>query len=212
MDIVNYIILGAGGAGRTIAGAYRQIDSGIAFLDDHVNASEVNGIPVLGPLAWRFKYLDAIYIVGFGSRYQEARRDVFRQMCSEGFRFFNVIAPEAYIDRYAELGNGIFVGAQCAILPNATIGNNSNLCVACTVDHDVVLGEGVYLSPGVNLAGSVVVEEGAFIGTNATILPGVRIGAWATVGAGAVVLHDVASGDVVAGVPAKNINKKGKQV
>jgi sugar O-acyltransferase (sialic acid O-acetyltransferase NeuD family) len=208
MKIVNHIILGAGGAGRTIAGAFRQIDSGIAFLDDNVIASEVNGIPVLGPLALRYKYRDAVYIVGFGSRYQETRRDVFRQMYAEGFNFFNVIAPEAYIDRQAELGIGIFIGAQCAILPNATIGNNCNLCVASTVDHDAVLGQGVYLSPGVNLAGSVVIEEGAFIGTNATVLPGVRVGAWATVGAGAVVVNDVPPKVVVVGVPAKILRKE----
>jgi sugar O-acyltransferase (sialic acid O-acetyltransferase NeuD family) len=207
MNTVNRIILGAGGAGRTIAGACQQIDTGIAFLDDHVTASEVNGIPVLGPLTMRNKFRDAVFIIGFGNQYQQARRDVFRNMWDEGYKFFNVIAPGTYIDRHAELGVGVFIGAQCAVLPNATIGNNCNICVACTVDHDALLAQGVYLSPGVNLAGSVVIEEGAFIGTNATVLPGVRVGAWATVGAGAVVVKDVPPRLVVVGVPAKVLQK-----
>ncbi len=205
MSAVAYLILGAGGAGRTVAGACAHLAGNLGFLDDHATLREVNGIPILGTLAARAQYRAAQYIVAFGSRYQTARRDVFAQWRAEGLRFFTVIAPQAYVDRDAEIGAGVFIAAQCAVLPNARIGDNCNLCVACTVDHDAVLEKGVYLAPGVNLAGAVVVEEGAFIGTNATVVPGVRIGAWATVGAGAVVLHDVAPGDVVAGVPARSL-------
>ncbi|CAG0972663.1 UDP-N-acetylbacillosamine N-acetyltransferase [Anaerolineae bacterium] len=209
--MIEHIIIGAGGAGRTVAGACHHLDATLGFLDDGITAHTVNGIPVLGALAARVAYRNALYLVAFGSRYQLARRDVFAQLNAEGYHFFNVIAPQAYIDREAQIGRGVFIGAQCAILPNVTIGDNCNLCVACTLDHDTLLGNGVYLSPGVNLAGTVIVEEGAFIGTNATVIPGVRIGAWATVGAGAVVLHDVAPGDVVAGVPAKSTLHQGSE-
>lgn len=202
-----YIILGAGGAGRTIASACRYLDGKIGFLDDHVTEQEINGFPILGTLATCVAYRDALYIIGFGNRYQQARQNVFRQMRAEGFNFFNTIARQAYVDTDTQLGVGIFIGAQCAILPNAKIGNNCLLCVACTVDHDVVLGEGVYLSPGVNLAGAVTIEDGAFIGANATILPGVRVGARSIVGAGAVVLKDVMPEDIVAGVPARSLKE-----
>ncbi len=207
--MIEYIIIGAGGAGRTVAGACHPLDGKIGFLDDHADAPEINRIPVLGAVTARTEYPNAQYIIAFGNRYQTARRDLFNQMTAEGYRFFNVVAAQAYVDRDARVGTGVFIGAHCAILPNALVGDNCNLCVSCTVDHDAVLGNGVYLSPGVNLAGTVVVEEGAFIGTHATVVPGVRIGAWATVGAGAVVLHDVAPGDVVAGVPAIRIERKG---
>jgi sugar O-acyltransferase (sialic acid O-acetyltransferase NeuD family) len=205
---IRYIILGAGAAGRTVASALHYISGELGFLDDHVTAREVNGVPVLGTLADRVNYRDALYIVAFGNRFQKERRQVFHQMRAEGYHFFNAIAPEAYVDSYAILGTGVFVGAQGAILPNATIGDNCFMCVACTVDHDSRIGEGVYLSPGVNIAGTVVVEEGVFVGTNATIISNRRIGAWATIGAGAVVLRDVAAGDVVAGVPAKTLKKR----
>ncbi len=207
MATIQYIILGAGGAGRTIAGASHHLDGKMAFLDDQVTAREVNGIPVLGKLITREKHRDASYIIAFGTRYQIARRDLFCQMRADGFHFFSVIAAQAYVDRDAQVGTGVFIAAHCAILPNATVGNNCHLCVACTVDHDCIVGDGVYLSPGVNLSGAVVIGEGAFIGTNATIMPEVHIGAYATIGAGAVVLRDVPAGDTVVGVPARSLIK-----
>ena len=65
---ITHIILGAGGAGRTIAGACHHLDNELGFLDDHVTVPEVNGIPVLGTLAARTNYRDAFCIIGFGSR------------------------------------------------------------------------------------------------------------------------------------------------
>jgi UDP-2-acetamido-3-amino-2,3-dideoxy-glucuronate N-acetyltransferase len=49
----------------------------------------------------------------------------------------------------------------------------------------------------------VRVEDGASIGSGAIVLCGVTIGADALVGARAVVSHDIAPGEVVAGVPAR---------
>lgn len=50
---------------------------------------------------------------------------------------------------------------------------------------------------------STVVECGAALGSGAVVLGGVRIGAGALVGA--VVTRDVAPGETVAGVPARNV-------
>ena len=50
-------------------------------------------------------------------------------------------------------------------------------------------------------------SERASIGSGAVVLGGVRIGAGALIGAGAVVTHDVAPGEVVAGVPARALTR-----
>ncbi len=51
----------------------------------------------------------------------------------------------------------------------------------------------------------VTIERGCFVGAAATILPGCKLGPEAFVAAAALVNRDVASRDVVAGVPAKSI-------
>ena len=53
----------------------------------------------------------------------------------------------------------------------------------------------------------VVIEDNVLIGANAVILEGVHVGKGAIVAAGAIVTQDVPAGAVVAGTPAKVINK-----
>lgn len=52
----------------------------------------------------------------------------------------------------------------------------------------------------------VVIGDDVWIGYNATILKGVHIGAGAIVSPGAVVIRDVASGTMVGGNPARELN------
>ena len=78
---------------------------------------------------------------------------------------------------------------------------------------DRVTGSHDYKSP--NFQGifkPIVIEDYAWIGVGATILQGVTIGRGAVVCAGAVVTKDVPAYAVVAGVPAKTIGSRPKNL
>jgi len=201
------IIFGAGGTGRTIAGVLQRagLGSDLAFLDDALAGAVVNGIPVLGAVLDYERYEDAEFIIGFGTSYRRERQELWHRLREQKCGFFNAVFPGTYIDPTSVLGTGNLIAANCAILPNARIGDDCVMCVAATVDHDSQVGDHSYLSPGVNLAGGVVLESGVFVGTNATILPTVRVGMGAVIGAGAVVTKPVLPGQTVAGVPARTI-------
>jgi acetyltransferase-like isoleucine patch superfamily enzyme len=51
-----------------------------------------------------------------------------------------------------------------------------------------------------------VIEDGVFIGAN-SIIKSVHIGKYSVIGAGSVVMHDIPSGEVWAGNPARFIKK-----
>lgn len=220
-----HMVLGAGGTGRTAASILEMAlahagekvgeTARIAFLDDHLVGREINGYKVMGRVddAFTNHYGKQVpegvsYIVAFGSTFMKERKEIFRRLRRAGKPFFNCIFPEVFVDRTADVGQGVIIAANCVINPNARIGDNCVLCVAVTLDHDTLLGENVYLSPAVNLAGGVVVEDDVFIGTNACVIPKVRVGRGAVVGAGAVVIDNVPPGATMVGVPARPLKER----
>jgi sugar O-acyltransferase (sialic acid O-acetyltransferase NeuD family) len=208
---VKRIIFGAGGTGRTIAAVMRHCCTGsdLAFLDDAMAGQVVNGVPVLGAVADCGRYEEAEFIIGFGTSYRRQRQALWERLMREERTLFNAVFPGSYVDSTATVGFGNLIAANCAVLPNARIGNDCMLCVSVTVDHDSQVGDHCYLSPGVNLAGGVILEPSVFVGTNATILPTIRVGLGSVVGAGAVVTKTVPPGQTVVGVPARPILRSG---
>lgn len=227
MDSVRYLILGAGGSGRTAAGIVERIlavqgrdavrEGLVAFLDDRAAGGTVNDHPVLGKSTEATRWLcppsgaAPAAVVAFGTTFMAERGRTFDTLRRAGAAFFNAVDPSVVVDRSARLGTGNVVAAHCVLNPNAVLGDNCFLCVATTVDHDTALGTNVYCSPGVNLAGAVTVEDDVFLGTNATVLPGVRVGKGAVVGAGTVVRRDVPAGTTVVGNPARILRQGEKR-
>lgn len=117
------------------------------------------------------------------------------------------------IGPFVEIQSGVAVGARCKV------SSHSFLCEGVTIEDEVFIGHHVcftndLLPRATNEDGTpqtgddwelvgTVVRRRASIGSGAVILAGVEIGEDAIIGAGAVVTHDVAPGEVVAGVPAR---------
>ncbi|WP_317171782.1 acyltransferase [Spirosoma validum] len=129
------------------------------------------------------------------------------------------------------------VGQGCAILMNSTfdcaggliLGDCSVINSSCRIDTrgGVFIGKNVSISQEVivltadheidspNFKGrtkSVTIYDYVWIGTRVTILPGVIIGKGAVVAAGSLVTKDVQPYAVVAGVPAKFLKFRSKNL
>ena len=103
------------------------------------------------------------------------------------------------------VGRGTFIGrVELSVHASLTIG--ANVCIndgakVLTASHDV-------LDPcWSTVARPINIGDHAWIATNALLLPGVVIGRGAVVGAGAVVSKDVPEGGIVAGNPARLLDK-----
>ncbi len=108
---------------------------------------------------------------------------------------------------------GIKIGAHTVINRDVLLDGRSGL----TIGDNISISEGVMIltlehdpsSPTFEQRGAPVAIHGrAFIGAQAMILPGVTIGEGAVVAARAVVTHDVAPYLIVAGVPARPIGER----
>lgn len=130
---------------------------------------------------------------------------------------------------FCHIQSGAKIGKNCTIGQNVYIGSNVQIGNDVKIQNNVSVYEGVTLEDGVFCGPSCVftndltprarfpkvrenfvktlVKEGATIGANATIVCGNTVGKNAMVAAGAVVTKDVSDRVLVAGVPAKVLNR-----
>jgi sugar O-acyltransferase (sialic acid O-acetyltransferase NeuD family) len=204
------LIAGAGGHGRVVADAAQSggAFTDIAFLDDRYPQLERSGEwPVVGRLR-DLPTQAAAYgscIAAFGD--PNLRLKVLDDAAALGFVLPVVLHPSAILGLGVRLGAGTVVLAGAIVNIGAVIGRGAIVNTGAVVEHDCSLGDGVHVCPGACIAGEVSVGRCSWIGIGASIIQCVTIGADVTVGAGGVCIRDVGDGQVVVGVPAKEIHK-----
>ena len=126
------------------------------------------------------------------------------------------IEPGAIIRDNVEIGDHAVIMMGAIINIGAQIGEGTMIDMGAILGGRAIVGKHCHVGAGAVLAGvieppsamPVVVEDDVLIGANAVIVEGVHVGKGAVIGAGSIVLHDVPSGAVVAGNPAKIIKKE----
>ncbi|MBZ2174083.1 hypothetical protein K8M07_02280 [Schnuerera sp. xch1] len=118
------------------------------------------------------------------------------------------------------IGDDVSIGTSSCIEHHTVIKDNVRIHSQVFIPEYTTLEESCWIGPNVvitnakyplsndvkkNLKGAFVCTN-AIIGANSTILPGIVIEKNALVGAGSVVTHDIKSGQVVVGNPAREIN------
>lgn len=130
-----------------------------------------------------------------------------------------------------KLGEGSFIMRKCYYMdPNRlTVGENSHINRGCLIDArgTIIIGDNVSVSHNVQLVSGghdaqspnfmgifkpIKVDDYAWLGVGCTILQGVHIGKGAVVAAGSVVTKDVEPYDIVAGIPARKIGERNRNL
>jgi acetyltransferase-like isoleucine patch superfamily enzyme len=123
------------------------------------------------------------------------------------------IAAEAFVHGPVTLGRNVTLNPRVTIdggRAGVRIGDGTRIATGCTIyafDHGMAAGTPIREQP-VRSRG-ITIGADVWIGANVNITDGVTIGEGAVVGMGAVVTRDVAPGDIVAGVPARAIGRRG---
>ena len=137
------------------------------------------------------------------------------------FSFVNAyhckIGAGSKVGTFVEIQRGVEIGENCKI------SSHSFICEGVKIEDNVFIGHNVTFvndryPRATNEDGSIqtdadwklettLIKKGASIGSSVTILCGITVGEGALVGAGSVVTKDVAPHTIIAGNPAKQINK-----
>lgn len=109
------------------------------------------------------------------------------------------------------IGDDVEVGSLTTVC-RGTLGNTL-LRSGCKVDdhvhiaHNVDIGEDAFIIACAEVSGGVKIGQRAWIAPNAALLNQITVGSDAIVGLGAVVVKSVTDGSVVAGNPARPLNR-----
>jgi len=153
-----------------------------------------------GKLAWHEPSLYVVVWYRFGRWIMSQRsplvRLLLRALHTPVFALLTLLTG-IHLPRHAKIGGGLRIWHfGCIVInPDAVIGGNCTLRHGVTIgtrreDHDVpILGDNVDIGAGAKLLGRI------------------RVGDNVSVGANAVVLHDVPSGHIAVGVPARSLKR-----
>ena len=206
------LLLAASGLAREVLSVCRLLGTPVAGLldDDPAKAgSTVGGVPVLGGLDAVGRHPDARLLVCAGRG--PARRAIVGRLTASGVaedRFATLIDPSVHVPDSCSVGAGTILLAHTVLTADVTVGRHVVCMPAVTLTHDDVLADYVTLAAGVTLGGGVRVGEAAYLGMNASVRERLTIGAGALLGMGAVLVRDQPAGSVLAGNPARSIDKE----
>ncbi len=215
-SIGRVVLFGAGGLGREMLQVLRDVAAAggaaecVAFAVDPGLAApdSVQGVPVRRDAAAMLRADPTLsVVVALGN--PALREAVAARLAAEaGARFATLLHPAAWMGESVAIGEGSMVFGFSSATADVRIGRHVLVNPGCSIAHDCVLEDFATLAPAVALAGGVHLEHGAELGIGARVAPRLRIGRGAMVGAGAMVIGPVAPCVTVAGVPARELQRR----
>ncbi len=197
-------VLGGGGHAKVVVATLQSMGKTIGTIFDDTPAKigqQVLGVEIgsitPSPNWWREANRHAFIAIG--------ENTIRAQLSSLDADWVVAKHANSVVHESVQVGEGTLICAGVVIQPDTTIGRHAIANTSSSIDHDCTVGDFAHVGPGAVLAGGVQVGAAAFIGAGATVMPGLSIGSGAAVGAGAVVTKNVARGQVVAGVPAREL-------
>jgi hypothetical protein len=132
------------------------------------------------------------------------RQKAARDALARGFRVpFSLIDPTVPSLYQAKYQPGLYINASCTIGAACDFGEFVLINRGASLGHHTRIDAFVSIGPGVVIAGQVDIERGAVVGAGAVVLPKIKIGSNAVIAAGSVVTQDVPARCMVAGSPAR---------
>jgi sugar O-acyltransferase (sialic acid O-acetyltransferase NeuD family) len=188
------VLIGGGGHCKSVIDVIEQ--EGLFEIAGIVDKSELLGSAVLGypiigndddlaTLAKRYKY--ALITVG-QIKSSLLRVRLFNLATKAGFTLASIVSPNAYVSKYASIGNGVVIMHHAIVNAKASVGNNCIINSKALIEHDCQIFEHCHISTNATINGGVTVESGSFVGSGVITKELITIGKNNFIKAGSLVI------------------------
>lgn len=140
----------------------------------------------------------------------QIRANIYNRILEHGGIIPSLIHPSAIISRFAKISSvGVYISPFSYVQADSEIGENTIILSGVNISHNNKIGRNCFIAGGATIGAYTIVEDFVFIGQGALSISGkVKvIGHHSYIGARSLITHDVPSGAVLAGAPARIVRK-----
>lgn len=185
------ILVGGGGHCKSVIDVAESAGYTIlGILDQPENVcKKVLGYEIIGTDNDMAKFVEqAEFVVTVGQIKSSAlRRKLVQMVIDAGGKLAIIVASDAYVSKYAKIGEGTVVMHKAVVNAGASVGNNCIINTMANVEHDCQIGDFCHVSTGVMVNGEVFIGKDSFIGSNSVIHQCAAIEANTIIPAGSIV-------------------------
>ncbi len=131
------------------------------------------------------------------------RFKTYELLKKEGYKFFKLIHPLAYIGNQAKISDGCIISPFATVAPFAKIGTNCYLNHYSSAGHHVELGHSSIMSPFSKVNGNSKLGKRVFLGTTSSVLSSLKLNDDSKVSSNSVLTKNLKAKSLAHGNPAK---------
>lgn len=207
------LIVGAGGHSRVVRELAHNLDyTVVGFVEksDKISEPIVDQLTIYSEEELLNSELVASYLTNGVPRTSTRLIPIseLEELQTIGYSPVTLIAPNAVIAESAIVNKGVQVFPGAIVQSHSRLGDWVLINSGAIIEHDVEIGGGTHVAPGAIICGGVTVGSNCFIGAGSVLREGISIAKNTIVGAGAVVTKNIPVSGVVAGNPARRLEKE----
>lgn len=207
----NLILLGGGGHCQSVIDAAESAGYTIMGILDmpEIVGQKVLQYPIIGTDDLIPSLADkAEFVITVGQIKNNNTRVKLAELVQQASgKFATIIASDAYVSKYATIGEGTVVLHKAVVNANAKIGKHVIINTLADIEHNVQIGDFCHISTAAVLNGEVTVGNNVFVGSSSVIHNCKTITDNVVVAAGTVVSRNLINPGIYAGNPIKFYGK-----
>ena len=133
------------------------------------------------------------------------RKEIFEKLPSDTKYFYFIHSSAHIMDKSIFAGEGAFIGANCILTTNISIGKHVILNRGNHISHDCIIGDFFSAMPNAIVSGNVTIGNEVYLGANSSIKEKVFLSSKVKIGMGSVVTKNLNQSGIYVGVPSKKI-------